>query len=479
MLTYTRYQDKDITSPKFFYLVASIKQAASREALLDWFTSRQRPVITDLPEDLYKAQMVVVQGSKSEIDVFKQHLAVYLPNVKLDKSIEPFTLVDPSDDVAAYGVYAPDPNANLVVLIRLTNSGLEIPFRVYDQFKLGPGMIDNYKDKKVVVTDVGKFVTNQIILVFPFGDKIPYMNSKMDTAVIDNKVAEMILNKEIGRKEFNKYMDYGYWYLNDGSLFASSWSEKYLSTDPNMEKKKKELFDKYRDKLDDPIVVSQIEQELIAIDKAWLKGDVAEPYTMANGKKVFNEQRKKMFITFGLMPAFDKVSGKYEMVETSLASGVNAKDVPILANEIRRGAYSRGRETAKGGEQTKFILRIFQNVQIQEDDCGTKQGIKVFIDDTTKKLYVGRYLVDGTPLTPENMEKYMGKYVTIRSPMYCKSKPGYCYKCCGELFKKLDMKAVGLRAISITEQFTSTAMSSMHSSSLNTVNIERLEDFLY
>ena len=46
-------------------------------------------------------------------------------------------------------------------------------------------------------------------------------------------------------------------------------------------------------------------------------------------------------------------------------------------------------------------------------------------------------------LTADNLNNYVGKTVTVRSPLYCKS-DRYCSKCAGELFYKLDMPNAGL-----------------------------------
>jgi len=57
-----------------------------------------------------------------------------------------------------------------------------------------------------------------------------------------------------------------------------------------------------------------------------------------------------------------------------------------------------------------------------------------------------RYLVEGKNnilLDEANTKKYIGKYIKLRSPMFCKS-DDICSICSGELYKRLDITNIGL-----------------------------------
>ena len=463
---------------KFVYLIERIDRANTRAALLNWFTACSRPLIKDIDEKDLGSQILILDLNKDEKKFFDKVLAVHVPkDPKKYKDIQQLIEVDPSHDCYVYGVIVPNEANPNYLLVKLNEDAYEVPFRMYERFQLEEGMIQNYHGEPTV-TDVGKFFLNELILVMPFGDLIPYLNARFDPGKLDKQVADLIVDGKINRDMLRRYMDNGYWYGEDGSISTACWSEKSLVTDPNIPKRKKELLEQYKNNLDDPVVLSKIEKELISMDKNWIKGDSSEPFFAVAGGKAWNEQRKKMYVMFGLNTAFDKTSGKFSFVADSLSDGWTAETLPVAANDIRRGSYGRGVETAKGGTQTKFTLRIFQEVSVDEEDCGSKKGIKIVLNEKNIKDYYGRYLVDGTLIEEKNKDQLLGKEVEIRSPMYCLTKPGYCYKCVGEQMRKLGIKRIGMQALSITSSFTSLAMKSIHAGGVSSTEIKDFKRYL-
>lgn len=479
MIRYSEYIDKEITQPKFFYLPLVIDKANTRRAVLDWFTICQRPLLTSIPKELASASMIKMEASVDEIEYISQYLAVHVDfKGTEDETLE---LSDPSEQYSVYGVVTNPSNPKLALLIRLQDQATEIPFRMYERFYLTEGMIENYTDTQPLLTDVGKFYLNKLLLAIPFKDKIPYWNKMFkpgDLEAETGPIVQGILNGTITKDMFNTYMNNGYWFGQDGSIVIQTWSEKSLGTDPKILKRKEELLKQYRDQLNDPLVITKIEQELVAMDKEYLKGDVSESFYAAAGGAAFSEQRKKSYIMFGVMPAFDKQAGKYAFIEESLAEGWNAGNATPCNNEIRRGAYGSAIQTAKGGEQSKFIMRIFQEITVDEEDCGTKKGVKMVFREKDVKHYLSRYLTDGTLLTVDNIKSFIGKEVSIRSPLYCRTKGGFCYKCVGEKYKQLNMKNIGLQAIILSSGFVQGALSTKHISSINSREIKDINHFL-
>ena len=350
-------------------------------------------------------------------------------------------------------------------------------FDMLEKFYIEDGMIANYKGPSML-TDVGKFFINYLLFVDPFGDRIPYQNKLISAGVADSEVNKLILEHKATRQEYNKYINNAFWFGEDGSIAIQTLSERALGTDPAIAKRKKELLEKYKDKLHDPIIMSKVEDELIAMDKAYIKGDVSEPFFQAVGGKAYKEQRKKMYIMVGLMTDFSKNSGDMVTVTNNMDGGYRVEDIPAVANEIRRGSYERGKSTAAGGAESKFITRAFQDIRITEEDCGTKRGKGLVLTNKNKSLFIGRYLVDGTVLTPENIDSYVNKKITIRSPMYCQCKDGLCYKCCDEIIHEAKMENIGMQSLAVADVMVSVAMKSMHSSSINTYKIEDIKDFI-
>jgi len=464
-----------IKEARFFYLVERIKLCTQRTAVLGWFTAVYRPMLNiDHAITSKRPDFIKVTDVPEVISQIVEHPTLHIPKTEL-KTLKQLESTDPLQHWMVYGTIPV--NDTTVELVKLSEDSAEPPFRLIDEFHITGGMIENYKGGDML-TDVGKFYLNQLLLVDPFGDKIPYINDIFVPSKLDTLVAKLIVNKQAGRKEFNKYINNGYWFGEDGSICTQGLSEKALGTDPRIAKRKEELLKQYKDNLHDPLVVTKIEKELIEMDKAYLKGDSSEPFYMAAGKKAFNEQRKKMFIMFGLSSDFTKSGAGTVFTQPSLEDGFTPENLPNIANEVRRGSYGRGIKTAEGGAESKFILRVFQNTKIIEDDCGSKKGIHITLTNENKNKFLGRYLVDGTCLTTESIDKYVGKKVEMRSMLHCHTKGGYCYKCCGNIFKELKLTNIGMQSLSLAEGFIGIAMASMHTSGLSTTTLGDITKYI-
>ena len=461
-----------VRDPKFAFLITRIKEIKNRTALLDMFTIHQRPALS-IPQDLKGTPVIALTGVPDEIDVLKEYFTIHVP--KEDVQVPELEITDPTSSTYVYGLVPTQNSDKTIFLYKLADSAEYAPFDMGDQFYIANGMIANYTGEKMK-TDVGKFLVNQLIIVNTFGDRVPYINTTIDPGKLDKILAKMILNKEAGRKEYNTYMNYGSWFGMDGSIATASWSEKTLTTDPKAIERKKELLQQYKDSLDKPEVLASIEAEIQAMDKAWIKGDPAEPFFFAT--KTNMEQRKKQYLTLGLSEEFGKETGKYNFVANSLEEGWTIDTLDVGANEVRKGSYGRGIETAKGGEQTKFIMRIFQEVKIWSDDCGSKRGVNILLSEFNYKYYLNRWTVSNQLIDEDFARAHFGQVVEIRSPQYCAEKKGFCFKCCGEIFRKLGLKAIGLNELLVTSKFTSTAMATMHVSGMSTYKVTNFTRFL-
>lgn len=480
MLTYTPIKDNELHEPKFFYLTEVVRKNIKRSDLLAWFASTSLPTLYGVPKELLKEHMLKVTGDIEIINYLRDKSAVHIPNTVEDNNTDNDTnKTDPSKEFSTYGVLFINNISDACLLIKLTDDSSQPPFRFTDIFTLYPGMIDNYNEKTPTYTDVGKFIANVLLCVKPFGKNIPYINTTMTAGSIDDKVAQLILDGKAGRKEFDIYMKLGYWFYADGALTITPFSERTMGTSDEIIAKKNELFEKYKDNLNDPVVISKIESELIDMDKKYLRGDPAEPFFFKDPRAGFGDWRKKMFLTFGGAPDFTSKKSSIVVASESLEDGWTTEDLVVCANVIRRGVYSRHRETAKGGEQTKFLLRIFQNIKIIEEDCKTKTGIKVMITNDNYKTWVGRYQVGhNEPLTLDELKKDIGFEIEIRSPMHCKINGGFCFKCCGDFFRKTSIEAIGMQGLAVTSAMTQTAMGAMKSTQVNSNTLTDIDKVL-
>lgn len=349
------------------------------------------------------------------------------------------------------------------------------PVKITDTFILNKGEILNFNNNKSITTTAGRFLFNQLVIVEPFGELIDYINEQLPIKAVEKKIVELIYDNKITSDQFYKYLDNLFFIGHFTELCVPSVSEKSFVTNPKVKEIKKKLLEKYKDKLNDPLVVMEIENELIKLDKEWLKGDKADRFYSALGSKMYNINRKKMHLMVGGIEAFSDDVSKIDFLAYSLSEGWDPKDMPIIANEIRKGSFNRGKETQKGGAQAKDIIRIFQDVLITEDDCKTKIYFDHLVTDINSKDLIGRYIVENGKLvkiTKDNINKYINKTVKLRSPMTCKTKNGLCKICVGDRMAKLDHKAVLGMALDLSSAFTTMSLKNMHGTKLTVYEVD-------
>lgn len=347
-----------------------------------------------------------------------------------------------------------------------------------DKFTLKIGMIDNYVGSPIETT-YGRFLLNYVLLVKPFGSVINYINDTWNIGAIEDEIAAETIEGNITPKQVFTYIDNIYFLGSYTDFCVPAMSEKSIVSNPDVSNRRDELFEKYKDQLDDPNVMMKIEDELIAMDKAALDGDVSNGF-MINSKN-YDVQRKRMFLTIGMLESFgDDVKG-YEFSTTNLNDGWKEEDLDSLANDTRRGSYNRAKSTAKGGAESKYLGRTFQESKIAEEDCGTKRSLSVTITKDNYNLFIFRNMISGNkliPLTKDNINSYIGKTVSLRSPMYCNTKTGYCYTCMDTRFKKLNVKLLNSLPINIGSAILLASMKAMHGQKLSIFSIDSLNEYL-
>ena len=125
-----------------------------------------------------------------------------------------------------------------------------------------------------------------------------------------------------------------------------------------------------------------------------------------------------------------------------------------------------------------MITRAFQDIKITQADCGSKRGYKLLLTEHNAKTFVYRYLTDGTLLTKDNIKSYIGKTVSLRSPMYCATPDGLCARCCGKLAEDQNIVNVGMHSLAIAETMVYVAMKAMHVSSVSLYTVEDINRFI-
>lgn len=347
---------------------------------------------------------------------------------------------------------------------------------------LKKGQISNYKKDEDLQTTTGRLLLNYVILVDPFGDMIPYINSDWNISRIEETcIFEALRNETVTVEQVKHYSRNLHWLGHFTELCVPSFTERSLTIDPKIIARRNELIAEHRDEIaaGNATVMNRIEAELIAMDRASLKGDVSTLFYDKDNKS-YEIHRKTMLILGGMVPKFGEKG--FNFIERSLEEGWNVKDFPTISNEIRRGSFARAKETAKGGEETKFVIRVFQNTKITEEDCESQEYLHVEITNDTAQKYLYRsILVNGTLLTldVDNITSYIGQTVLMRSPMYCSTKVGYCYTCMGGLFRSINQELLTMTAVTISSGFTLAALKSKHGMRTKSISIKSLNKFVF
>ena len=355
-----------------------------------------------------------------------------------------------------------------------------------DSMKTGP--LKGSDGKLLNGTTLGRWLENMFCFQYPTNFKsLPYYNEVMTPAIIIDRMNNLLSKQAVTVEEFKSFEN-NFFFLNHiTEISVPSLTERSLMTSPEVKKYKAKFIEEHKDQLSDPLVVKQLEDELKKIDKEWLgKGtDHEDPSVLffdGLGSKSYGLHRKKLFLTTGGVPAFDESSGKYDFIANSLDEGWTIKDLPSRANETRKGSYDRGMETAKGGAETKLVVRVFQDLTVNIDDCGTKRTIKVdFANQCKVKDFIGRTIRVGQTdilLTEENISKYDGKIVDMYSPLTCEHKGDLCFKCCGRKAKDFYGNVIGVQVVNITSKFMQTAMKNMHGTELKIIQPALTDIFL-
>ncbi len=328
-----------------------------------------------------------------------------------------------------------------------------------------------------IETTIGNVVANCMMLIYPFGWKIPFITGRFNKNSIEKMICEKLVDNKQGNDnpgsitvdELLKFTEAVGATTGLSTVVVPTGTAKTFTIDPIVVKRRDELIEQYKDQLNDPAIVAKIEKELVDLDKSTFKGDLSEGFLI--GKKSFDVARKRMFIMLGIEMGFGDPK---EAIGTSLVDGIDINNLPTLIDAMRAGSYGRGKETELGGEQVKYFYRVYQNTRVEEPDCGTKRGLSWDITNDNYKRFIGLYLANNPKeaLTESSLKTLIGKEAIVRSPMYCNTKaPGYCAKCVGDAYSA-NPNALLTAASNVGSVMMNWFMKKMHGVALKTVKLD-------
>lgn len=342
-------------------------------------------------------------------------------------------------------------------------------------------VVANYTGDDPLQTTIGRVYMNYMLFADPFGNAVPYINTAMKAGTIETILSDIATRKLVTTDQFLHHVRNKNFIAHSPEFVAPNLTPKSMVTDPRVEKRKAELLAEYGDRIKagDATAMAAVENELIEMDKAWLKGDPSMRFMLKG--KYFTNVRKKLLLTHGSVEKFGS-EGEYTFVPNSLEEGYTQQSFATIANEVRAGSYSRARETAKGGEESKFLLRVFQNTRIIEQDCRTNRYLEVRVGKHNSVEYIYRnYLAPSGKLevvSEDNHTTLEGSTISFRSPMYCTTKGGYCYTCMGKLFENIGQKALASAANEIGSAMLAGALAKIHKSGVTITELGDIDDYI-
>ena len=333
---------------------------------------------------------------------------------------------------------------------------------------------------KEVVTTTGMLVFNRYILERTnIIEHLGYWNNPIDRKGLNGLTAEVnnlaILNK-ITMEQLGQFIDsrdrLGFWCA---SFLSVALTPSLLRPMADVEKRKAELFKQYENEIrsNNPVIqtmtVNKIEKELMGMVRNNLKNDSGyDLYRSGDGN--LDNNYKTINVMRGSV--FNNTTKKYDVVESSLMSGVKKKDITAFSNSVLEGAYPSAVGTADAGYMAKIILALLQSEHIDpnpDSDCGTEKTIPLTVTNKNTKYLLFRYINDnGKKVLTDlhNINNYVGKTVQLYSPQCCE-RDAICGKCAGRVFHNLGVTNVGLLVTQVTQKMLNIKLKSKHDLSQN------------
>lgn len=357
-------------------------------------------------------------------------------------------------------------------------------FQYKDGVALQKGDIANlYRD---IETTVGRVLQNLIMLVYPFGDKISYINQRFMPRDIEDIIKEKLVDTPLSTTERSKEFIYVDEYIrySDACLFLSQLcqicvpgvTEKAITAPPGGREYLAGLMDravKEGRSLHDPATIADIGQEMEKYDSQYLQGDRSLGF-LINKKKDLGIVRKKMFLLYGFDKGFDETSD-VDFIDRPLSEGIDYSRIDSYINGSRSGSFSRGAETQLAGVSVKEMLRASSNENIAIEDCHTDLGMRITLTEDNISTYRGFYCFyqgKEIKLDDDNRDMYLGKTVDMRSPAYCRCEgTSRCARCCGPHLS-LHQTGISSAVADMGSVFLNTLMKAMHGKQLVTKELD-------
>lgn len=381
------------------------------------------------------------------------------------------------------GLYAVLNLEGELTLVKILDHDKEEPlFNWKDKIQVDGSWLPSISGK--IETTVGRLIINKVVLSDVVGNRIPYINKRVSVSDIERTIVAKVKNKEdmkegdVSVKEMVQCIDNLNFFVFVSTFSSPAATPKTITPPPDAKKFRDQLLKEYEGRLDDPVVISTIQQRINEYEKEYLADDpVAD--ALFGGKA--RAARTKLYYFGGA--GLDFVEGGDTTVAQSLAEGMDTtpEEFAKFMNDLRYASFSRGGKTALGGYAYKTLQRALSGVSISSTPCNTTKGLVRVLDEKRVTGLAGRHIKSGTKwILIENQEeakKYANKPVEVRSPMYCTTKGmDVCWACMSVQYKNLPAGVTNIAA-EISAVILTSNLKLMHNSAIGTTEI-KLEDMI-
>ncbi len=378
-------------------------------------------------------------------------------------------------------------------------------------------------DGKIITTTVGRTIFNQIL-----PKELPFINYTLTKGKLNDLSMECF--ETVGQSRTAEFLDD----LKElGFRYATKAGITFSSSDV-ISPKEKNKFVRHTEKDVQKIIDSYMNGEITeterynrVIDKWKITTDKVTKVLMEqlqNDKKGFNsinmmyisgarggkDQIKQLGAMRGLMDKPSKGSSESaaEVIETPIKSnfkeGLSVLEYFISTHGARKGLADTALKTADAGYLTRRLVDVAQNAVINQEDCGTIEGIEIgalkegleiveslserikgrttaedVIDPVTDKI-----IVEANTVINNEKAKLIQDHgintVKIRSVLTCEAENGICAKCYGKNLGTNKPVTIGepvgiLAAQSIGEPGTQLTLRTFHIGGTTSTDVDLAE----
>lgn len=354
------------------------------------------------------------------------------------------------------------------------------PYVPIEPIVVEAGSLPSIKEK--TTTTVGRYIFNLVTLAYAYGDKWPYCNEELRNDGVEdlmNDMCDELLMGRITGEEYGKFQTRLIWLNNFTEIFVPGVSLNLLVLPDDIKRELERLIKDNKECIINGNVaeyVNKVEKPILAFAKKWYI-DHNEPGWLIyakGGKPDFGNTFKSMFLETG--PILDIATGKFTISTAAYIDGIPPEEYHVYGNKGVFGAYNRAVNTQYSGAKTKEFAVAFQSLVVTEEDCGSNYTIGIDVTPKNKGTIKWRWIRDPKYpnefilVTPDDVDKYVGKHVEFRSPMFCMS-DNLCWKCMGDLYRRMGLKNAGLASQRLTSTFMNKSLKAMHNQTQSTTTI--------